>query len=225
MSAAPGAARQSVRAGRCAAVAAHGGRSSASRMPRGIRLVLALAVSILAVMAPRPAAAQGEAELWRALASPGHFAVIRHALAPGTGDPPGFTLGKCTTQRNLSEAGREQARTLGARLRAHGIESARVYSSRWCRCLETARWLGLGPVEELPLLDSFFARPELGEGRNRALVGWLGEQPLEEPTILVTHQVNITALIGDFPASGEIFVVRRSRHGELSVVGSIRPDS
>lgn len=94
------------------------------------------------------------------LKKPGHFAIMRHALAPGTGDPRNFDLTDCSTQRNLSEAGREQAKAVGELLRKSGIEKAGVYSSQWCRCLDTATLLGLGPVTELPALNSFFQQPE-----------------------------------------------------------------
>mgnify|MGYP000470229028 CR=1 FL=1 len=165
-----------------------------------------------------------EAALWKALRSPGHFALIRHALAPGTGDPEGFRIGDCGTQRNLSDAGRTQARNIGVRLRENGIRAATVFSSQWCRCLETARLLGLGHVEELAFLNSFFARAEDGDPQDRALRQWLANRNLGRPTILVTHQVNITALSGIYPASGEIVVVGKSNSGELLVLGSIKTD-
>ena len=128
------------------------------------------------------------------------------------------------TQRNLSDAGRAQARRIGARFRENGINSARLYSSQWCRCLETARLLGLGAVDQLPLLNSFFERPERGESQNRALINWLAQRDLQEITILVTHQVNITALSGIYPASGEIVILKHSADGRLSVIGTIKTD-
>ncbi len=75
------------------------------------------------------------------LAKPGRVLILRHAEAPGVGDPPGFRLGDCATQRNLNESGRRQAQALGARLANAGVTTAQVYSSQWCRCLETARLL------------------------------------------------------------------------------------
>ena len=92
------------------------------------------------------------------LQEPGAVLLIRHALAPGVGDPDGFRLDDCATQRNLSDEGRRQARAIGDWLRARGIGQAHVYSSQWCRCLETAALLDLGPVTELPALNSFFER-------------------------------------------------------------------
>jgi broad specificity phosphatase PhoE len=80
----------------------------------------------------------GDELLVQRLLAGGEVLLIRHAAAPGTGDPAGFRLGDCATQRNLSDTGREQARAIGDWLRDRGIERARVYSSQWCRCLETA---------------------------------------------------------------------------------------
>ncbi|MDI3515326.1 MAG: hypothetical protein PWP40_2555 [Rhodocyclaceae bacterium] len=187
-----------------------------------MRFLLACLSLLLPLSAAR--AETGEAALWAALRGGGHVALIRHAEAPGTGDPPGFRVEDCATQRNLSPAGRAQARALGERFRANGIAAAAVFSSQWCRCLDTARELALGEVVPFPALNSFFAdRGE--EARHtratRALIGERANGPL--PLVLVTHQVNITALSGVFPASGEIIVMRLD--GEtLSVAGRIRTD-
>lgn len=165
-----------------------------------------------------------EAALWAALRDGGHVALMRHAIAPGVGDPAGFRLEDCTTQRKLSAQGRAQARAIGERFRANGIATAAVFSSQWCRCLDTARELALGEVVAFPGLNSFFAnRGE--EARHtaavRALIGERARSPL--PLVLVTHQVNITALTGVFPASGEIIVLRVD--GDTpSVAGRIRTD-
>ncbi len=165
-----------------------------------------------------------EAALWAALRDGGHVALMRHAIAPGVGDPAGFRLDDCTTQRKLSAQGRAQARAIGERFRANGITTAAVFSSQWCRCLDTARELALGEVVAFPGLNSFFAdRGE--EARHtaavRALIGERARSPL--PLVLVTHQVNITALTGVFPASGEIIVLRVD--GDTpSVAGRIRTD-
>jgi hypothetical protein len=106
---------------------------------------------------PSNAGAEEQAALWSELGSGNHFAMLRHAIAPGTGDPPGFDLNNCRTQRNLSEEGRIQSRLIGQRFRDQGLSEVLVFSSQWCRCLETAKLLNLGEVEELPTLNSFFA--------------------------------------------------------------------
>lgn len=186
-------------------------------------LPVGLALLLLFGSASGASAAQ-EAALWQALASKGHVALLRHAIAPGGGDPPQFVLGDCARQRNLSEQGRQQAQRIGARFRKNGLDAARVFSSQWCRCLETARLLGLGPVTELPVLNSFFQRPERGNRQTKALEAWLADQDLDKPLVLVTHQVNITALTGVYPASGELVVIARSKDGKISTLGSIRTD-
>ena len=165
-----------------------------------------------------------EAVIWKELRSGGHVALLRHAIAPGVGDPPGFTIGNCSTQRNLSPAGRAQSKRIGELLRTNGIRKARVFSSQWCRCLDTARLLDLGPVQELPILNSFFQRDGQERSQTEALRKWLTEQNLDEPLVLVTHQVNITALTGVYPTTGELVVIRPSESDRISVVGTVKTD-
>lgn len=88
-------------------------------------------ILLLFMLIPAPAAEAAELELHELLGKSGHMIVMRHARAPGVGDPPGFRLGDCATQRNLSPAGREQAARIGTRLRAAGLTRTKVYSSRW----------------------------------------------------------------------------------------------
>lgn len=144
--------------------------------------------------------------------------LLRHALAPGTGDPDNFRLGDCSTQRNLSDAGREQARAIGATLRQFGLANAAVYSSQWCRCLETARLLGLGPVQELPVLNSFFSDRSQAADQTRQLDAWLTARSDSAPLLLVTHQVNITALTSVVPVSGELVLITREKTSGSRVV-------
>ena len=154
------------------------------------------------------------------LLEPGHVLLLRHANAPGVGDPPNFVIGDCATQRNLDERGRAQARTLGERLRAAGIARARVYTSQWCRCRETATLLEIGNVEELTALNSFFGEPEVRSARIDALRGFLaGLRRDGGPVVLVTHQLTITALTGSFPASGEGLVLKLREDGTFESVG------
>jgi broad specificity phosphatase PhoE len=164
----------------------------------------------------------GEADLVERLHEGGHVLMIRHALAPGTGDPAGFRLDDCATQRNLSDAGRDQARAIGAWLRERGIARARVYSSQWCRCLETAELLDLGPVTELPALNSFYQRPGDREPNLTALEAFLADQPLDdELLVLVTHQVTISAVTGQFTRSGHGVVMRLRAGGLLTPVETL----
>ena len=192
-----------------------------TRRYRNIGRTVALIVALVLFGAVPARADSDETAVWAALRTDGHVALLRHAIAPGAGDPSNFKLGDCRTQRNLSDAGREQAARIGAGFMANGIAAARVFTSQWCRCRETAQLLDLGPVTELPPLNSFFQRSGQREPQTRALRQWLSDQTLDTPLVLVTHQVNITALTGIYPASGELVVVRRSETGELTVVGTI----
>ena len=186
-----------------------------NRVPR-------LIVLLWLALAGAPAlAADSSAGLWQGLARGEYVALMRHASAPGTGDPADFSLGDCTTQRNLSAAGRAQARAIGARLRAHGMAMAAVWSSQWCRCLETAELLDLGAVEARPALNSFFRDRGDGPAQTAALMRRLHESA-NVARVLVTHQVNITALTDVFPASGEIIVVKPN-DGAVQVIGRLDP--
>lgn len=191
-------------------------------LSRVIRAVISAA--LLGVLCLVPAGTAEEvpaAARWTALRSGGHIAIMRHAEAPGTGDPAGFQLDDCSTQRNLSAAGREQARRIGQQFRDQGVQIARVLSSRWCRCLETARLLELGPVEPYPMLDSFFQQPERGPQQTADLRRFLSEVRNGPSLVLVTHQVNITALTGVFPQPGETVVIRPGGHGRFTVLGQL----
>ena len=186
-------------------------------MPIRRSVLLGLAVSLI----PGPTLAADD-ELWAALARGGHVALMRHAEAPGTGDPPNFRLNDCATQRNLSEEGRRFSRDLGAQFRRRGVGVARVLSSQWCRCLETARLMDLGPVGTAPeALNSFFENPSERERSTAALRRLLAALPRDGTALLVTHQVNITALTGVFPQSGEIVVLRLDPAGGYAVAGRL----
>jgi len=190
--------------------------------PGGLSMALTTFIVVtLFLVGARPAAAQDTERLWEALRAGTAFAMMRHALAPGTGDPANLTIGDCATQRNLSAEGRRQAAETGDRFRANGITQARVYSSAWCRCRDTAELMRLGPVETLPPLNSFFRSFERREPQTDALKEWLAEQKPGGPLLLVTHQVNIRALTGAYTRSGEIVVVRRKADGAMTVLGSL----
>ena len=163
-----------------------------------------------------------EAQLWQALASTHHVAIMRHAIAPGIGDPSNFTLGERDTQRNLSNAGVNQAKRIGDRFREQGITEADVYSSEWFRCLDTANLLALGGVTPQPLLNSFFQDASQKGEQTHELRQWIIQQNTDNPRVLVTHQVNITALTGVYPLSGEIVVLRVGEGSDLTVLGTIK---
>ena len=185
-------------------------------------VVTALWIKCLAMLLGAGAAHANDSEkLWEALRQGTAFAIMRHALAPGTGDPANFKVGDCSTQRNLSDTGRKQAREIGDRFRSNGITSANVFTSQWCRCRETAELLALGPVKELPSLNSFFQKFERREVQTKALREWLSKDRPKGPLVLSTHQVNISALTGSFTSSGEIVVAQIEGDGTVKVLGSI----
>ena len=175
----------------------------------------------LLISASSGAVAAGPDALWAAVREGSAFVVMRHALAPGTGDPEAFDVSNCATQRNLSDAGRRQAMQIGDRLRANGVAQAAVFSSAWCRCLDTARLLDVGPVETLAPLNSFFRNWQSRDPQMAALTSWLSSHKPTSPLILVTHQVNVTALTGVYPKSGDMIVVRRQADGRFIVLGEL----
>ena len=160
--------------------------------------------------------------LWEAIKSGNHLVLMRHALAPGFSDPVNFDVENCSTQRNLNNDGRNQARSIGDLFRDNGINNLLVYSSQWCRCIETAELLEFGTVEELMMLNSFFKSFERKRAQTNSLVEWILKASLATPTVLVTHQVNITALTGFTPSSGELVFVKRELGGNLSIIGTLK---
>lgn len=188
------------------------------------RLALA-ALAALCVLAAAPGGARAEADGWAALDRPGVIVAMRHALAPGTGDPADFEIGDCSTQRNLDAAGRAQARAIGDALRARGFRPDRVLTSQWCRCRETAELLELGEPRDFPALNSFFRDRSTRAAQTEAVRDFLAGLPEDETAVLVTHQVNITALTGVYPASGEAVMIDLDPSGEVEVLGTalVRP--
>ena len=176
------------------------------------------------VTTPSPIVAASSSATWSLLqqGDTGYVVMMRHALAPGTGDPPNFRLEDCSTQRNLSAEGRAQARRIGEAFRRRGIKVARVLSSQWCRCLETARLMNLGPVEPFAPLNSFF-RDRSAQTRQTTEVREFiaANRNTFGAIILVTHQVNITALTDIVPQSGESVVLRANEQDQVEVIGRI----
>jgi phosphohistidine phosphatase SixA len=188
-------------------------------MTQAVALLIRL-LAIFALLAVSPARA--DPALWSALAEGGHVAVIRHARAPGTGDPADFRLDDCSSQRNLDQAGRDQARRTGQAFRDRGVEIGHVLSSQWCRCLETARLLALGVVQPFAPLNSFFGDRTQEPGQSEAVRALLAQADAAGPSlVMVTHQVNITALTGVFARSGEIVVLRLGGPDIFETIGSI----
>lgn len=145
----------------------------------------------------------------QALRESGLVLMLRHAQTdPGVGDPPGFRLGQCSTQRNLSAAGREQSRRIGEQLRALQLTPHVVRSSAWCRCTETAE-LAFGKAERWPPLNSFFESRRDEPAQTAELRRMLARPWPGHVEAWVTHMVNIAALTGQGVAMGELLVLAR----------------
>lgn len=165
-----------------------------------------------------PASAEN---VWTALKSGGAVGLMRHAVAPGTTDPANFKLNKCSTQRNLSAAGRAQAKRIGSWFRKNGIASANVLTSAFCRCQDTARLLGLGGAKTKAWLNALAKEKVPARKQMAGLAAFVRSAKSGKPAILVTHKWNIARLVGITPASGETIVVRAASGGTISVVGRI----
>jgi phosphohistidine phosphatase SixA len=188
-----------------------------------MRFVLVCLAGVVGMVSGAPSAA--ETVSLAELAKPGRVLMLRHANAPGTGDPPNFKLDDCSTQRNLDAAGRAQASALGQRLQKAGVSEARVYSSQWCRCLETARLLNMGAVEPLPALNSFYPSPGQRETRLAALRSFLAGLPAGGgPVVLVTHQFTINAFTGEGTVSGGGSLFELNGSGSPRLLGATKPD-
>lgn len=152
--------------------------------------------------------------------APRTHAIMRHALAPGYSDPSGFDVENCATQRNLNDAGREQAQATGAALREAGVSFDAVWTSQWCRCVDTAELLGLGEPREVPALNSFFEDRSTRSAQTEALRDLLSALPADQRVMMVTHQVNISALLGRSTTSGEVVVFSLDEDGSVTEQGS-----
>lgn len=162
-------------------------------------------------LALAPGTARAQEGIWPRLRRGGLVLLIRHAsTVPGLGDPPGYRLDECSTQRNLSEAGRDEARRIGERLRREKVPIAKVYTSPWCRCRETAM-LAFGQAEDWEPLSSIFDFPHREEDYSSRVKMRIGGYSTRKPAgnvVMVTHNVNIAALTRQSVATGEIVVVR-----------------
>ena len=164
-----------------------------------------------AALALLPAANAATEDIWSRLRRGGLVLLMRHAATePGLGDPPGFRLGDCATQRNLSDAGRADAQRIGERLRHERVPIARVYTSPWCRCRETAM-LAFASAEDWEPLSSVFDFPHREADFTERVKKRIGGYSTREPggnVAMVTHNVNIAALTKLSVETGEIVVVR-----------------
>ena len=181
-------------------------------------IVLALAVLAL------PVHAQSSEALWTLLKAGGQVVIMRHAATDSTaGDRDTMRLEDCSTQRNLSAAGRDGARRIGAAFRARGIVVEDVRSSVWCRCLDTAT-LAFGTVNQWLPLNSFFRNRDREPGQTRAVLLLVSRHRGPGTLVLVTHQVNITALTGLYPVEGETLILTPRGDG-FTVAGRLVPSA
>lgn len=183
-------------------------------------MLKALLAAIAAVLLSGGALAEDAEALWKRLQEGGYVLLIRHAATePGFGDPAQFRIGDCSTQRNLSEAGREEARRLGEAFRSRRIPIAEVRSSLWCRCRDTAR-IAFGDHQPWPALNSLHHEPAAEERQRRELLAGLAGGAPRGNLVLVTHNFNVRSLLKISPATAEI-VVARYVDGDLQLVGRI----
>ena len=146
-----------------------------------------------------------------------HVLLMRHADAPGYGDPAGYVISQCSSQRNLGDYGKKQAKAIGTWLSSQGIQKADVFSSPWCRCLDTANLLNKGPIKIEPSLSSFFDNMSLEKRQTKELEAFIKSElakPSKAPLILVTHHVNIQAYTGKVVGVGDMVLVRVNKKGE-----------
>jgi phosphohistidine phosphatase SixA len=165
-----------------------------------------LVLFLLVLIAPSPAAAD-DAAVWELLRGGGQVVLMRHAVTtPGVGDPTSFRLNDCTTQRNLTDAGRADAKRVRAVFQSRAIPVGRVLSSPWCRCLETAR-LAFGRAEVWPPLSNLFDNSARETEQMRALKEIAGRRPTGGNLLLVTHGSIVLPLTGIQPAPAELVVL------------------
>jgi phosphohistidine phosphatase SixA len=158
-----------------------------------------------------------QSELANAMQDGQHVLLMRHADAPGYGDPQGYQLTQCSTQRNLGESGKKQAKAIGEWLNKQGITKAQVYSSPWCRCLDTATLLNKGSVIQKAALGSFFDDMSQAKKQTEDLTKLIQAERIQHPKspiIMVTHHVNIESLTGKILNSGDMILVKVNPSGK-----------
>ena len=187
------------------------------------RFSLAIITALLTALLGQSAMANEEA-IWDKLQGTnpkGYVLLLRHTIAPGVGDPENFKLNDCSTQRNLSQVGRDDAKAVGDWLKRRDIKISRVESSRWCRAKETAQLLGIGKVRLNANLDSLFESQDPAKSIQtvrvkKQIVDWRNKSGL---LVLVGHFVNIGAVAGVGVGSGEGVLVKADSKGKITVVG------
>lgn len=187
-----------------------------------------ICLASLVTFATSAAIADAGNDSWKKLARGGYVILLRHtATVPGVGDPTGFALNDCATQRNLSVVGRAQAERWRKAIAEHKAPIGEVFSSEWCRCIDTAK-IAFGdansPPKKWSALNSFFESAQNQPAQTAAVKKRLpallqDAKKLGRNVVFVTHQVNITALTGVAPQSGEAIVIELDAQRNISVVG------
>ena len=165
---------------------------------------------------------QSSEQNWKPAQEGNKIILIRHSLAPGSGDPAGFKIDDCKTQRNLSRAGINQSKKIGKLFKKNKVSIDQVLSSQWCRCKDTAKY-AFGDYKELTALNSTFQAPY---NRNEVkqlkelyslVKKWNGEG---KNLVLITHYSIITAITNAVPSSGEIVITDKN----FKVINTITTD-
>jgi len=168
------------------------------------------------------AAASADAQLWEKLQSGGYVVLLRHGVTePGVGDPPGFKLSDCRTERKLNAEGRAESKRLGEAFRRHKVPIAQVLSSEWCRCKDTAE-LAFGRYETWPALNNLFGRHENAAAQRSAILERASRFRGAGNLILVSHGSTIVQVAGVNPAMGEMVVMKPAGVGKLELVGRMK---
>ena len=149
----------------------------------------------------------------------GKLIFIRHAYAPGSGDPENFNLNDCSTQRNLSNEGRNQAKNIGEFLKKNKIKIEKVISSEWCRCKDTSS-LAFGSFETKNFLNSFYSSKFTKNKKSQMLDlrEYIKDFKSKKNLVLVTHYVVISEALNYAPSSGEIVISDK----KFNIIGTVK---
>ena len=182
--------------------------------------IISLSISLFVIFFSSQLNASDQA--WNLAQEGNKVILIRHSLAPGGGDPPGFKINDCKTQRNLNQIGINQSKKIGKLFKKNKVSVDQVLSSQWCRCKDTAKY-AFGKYREFNALNSTFQPPyNKNEGRQlkelyNFVKKWTGNG---KNLVLITHYSIITAVTNAVPSSGEIVIANKN----FKVLGTIQTD-
>ena len=162
--------------------------------------------------------AESDTKIINQLAEGGNFIFIRHAYAPGSGDPINFNLNDCSSQRNLNEEGKLQAKEIGNFFKKNNINIEKIYSSEWCRCIETAN-IAFGEFTTKTFLNSFYS-PKFQKNKKQQMIKlkkYVKKFRGDKNLIFVTHYVVISEALNYSSSSGEIVVFDK----KFNIIGNI----